>query len=130
MIRLLVLTALLSALLLACAPQDLPYQLNDLPAGDAERGAVLFTQPVNGAPSCAACHSTDGSPSSGPTLAGYSELAGSRVKGESAAAYSFNSILRPAKHIVRGYSNVMYSQYADKLSQENVADLIAYMLSL
>ncbi|MCL4239384.1 MAG: c-type cytochrome [Anaerolineae bacterium] len=129
-IKRIALTTVVIAALWGCAPEDLPYSLGDLPAGDAGRGAALFTQSINGSPACSACHSTDGSSSSGPPLDGYGQAAGTRVKGQSAALYSFYSILRPAKHLVRGYSNVMYSQYADKLSQQDVADLIAYMLGL
>ena len=124
------LAALVAVALGGCAPKDLPYALDDLPAGDAGRGAALFTQTIGGTPACSACHSADGSSSSGPPLDGYGQAAGTRVKGQSAEEYSFYSILRPARHLVRGYSNVMYSQYADKLSQQDVADLIAYMLGL
>lgn len=121
---------LVATLLAACAPEDLPYQLDKLPAGDAQRGAALFTQSVGGAAACSACHSANGSSSSGPPLEGYSQVAGTQVKGQSAEAYTFYSILRPARHLVRGYSNVMPSDYAKKLSAQEVADLIAYLLTL
>jgi mono/diheme cytochrome c family protein len=117
-------------LLVACAPEDLPYQFDDLPAGDAQRGATLFGQSVNGAPACVSCHTLDGGAAAGPGLEGYGEVAATRVKGQSAGEYTFYSILRPAKHIVRGYSNVMPADYAGKLSAQDVADLIAYLLSL
>lgn len=116
--------------LAACAPEDPPYQLDDLLAGDAQRGATLFEQSVGGAPACISCHTLDGGASAGPSLDGYGTVAATRVKGQSAAAYTFYSILRPAKHIVRGYSNVMPADYAGKLSAQDVADLIAYLLSL
>ncbi|MGQ9849340.1 MAG: c-type cytochrome [Aggregatilineaceae bacterium] len=117
-------------LLAACAPEDLPYALEDLPMGDPTRGAVLFTQSLGGAPACANCHALDGGASSGPSLGGFGAVAAARVKGQSAAAYTFYSILRPAKHVVRGYSNVMPADYAGKLSAQDVADLIAYLLTL
>ncbi|GAB4433638.1 MAG: hypothetical protein Kow00106_26630 [Anaerolineae bacterium] len=117
-------------LLGACAPEDLPYQFDDLPAGDAQRGATLFGQSVNGAPACSTCHTLDGGAAAGPDLEGYGTVAMTRVRGQSAGEYTFYSILRPAKHIVRGYSNVMPADYARKLSAQDVADLIAYLLSL
>lgn len=120
----------LVSLLAACRKDDLPYALNDLPDGDAARGAILFAQSIDGAPACSACHSIDGKASSGPTLENFGTVAGTRVGGQSAETYAFNSILRPAKHLVRGYSNVMYRDYADRLSQQDTADLIAYILSL
>jgi mono/diheme cytochrome c family protein len=125
-----VLAVVMMAALAGCAPEDLPYSLDDLPAGDAGHGAALFTQSVNNAPACSACHSTDGSFSPGPPLDGYGQKAGTRVKGQSAEAYAFYSILRPARHLVRGYSNVMPADYATKLSAQDVADLIAYLLTL
>jgi len=125
-----VLAVVVMAALAGCAPEDLPYSLDALPVGEAGQGAALFTQSVNNTPACSACHSADGSFSSGPSLDGYSQQAGTRVKGQSAEAYSFYSILRPARHLVRGYSNVMPADYAKKLSAQDVADLIAYLLTL
>lgn len=121
---------LVTGLWAGCAPGDLPYSLNDLPTGDPVRGAALFTQSLGGAPACVSCHSLDGGASAGPTLEGYGAVAATRVKGQSAEEYTFYSILRPAKHIVRGYSNVMPANYAKSLSAQDVADLIAYLLTL
>ena len=117
-------------LLLACSPDELPYTLADLPEGNAARGATLFEQSINGTPACATCHTTGGGRSSGPALDGYAAVAGERVQGQTAREYTFYSIVRPAKHIVRGYSNVMHNDYASKLSQQEVADLIAFLLTL
>jgi cytochrome c553 len=119
---------LLVVLLVACSPNKLSFSLNDLPPGDAGRGATLFTQSIYSAPACSSCHATDGSRSVGPSLKGFGAEAGERVKGQSAAEYAFDSILRPSKHVVRGYSNVMYSTYGEKLPQQDIADLIAYLL--
>lgn len=121
---------LLIALVTACRRDELSYGVADLPDGDAARGATLFAQSVDGAAACSACHATSGRGGSGPSLEGFGATAGQRVDNQSADTYAFNSILRPAKHLVRGYSNVMPGNYADKLSQQDVADLIAYLLSL
>ncbi len=115
---------------LACQPEALDYSVDDLPPGDAARGATLFDASIDGAPACADCHAIGGRPKSGPSLDGYAAIAGERVDDQDAVTYTFDSILQPAKHITRGYSNVMPGDYADKLSQQQVADLIAYLLTL
>lgn len=123
----------LAALLLgalACQPEELEISVDDLPPGDAANGAALFEARIDGAPSCASCHAIDGSPRSGPSLAGYGAAAGDHVDDQDAVTYTFYSILRPTKHITQGYSNVMPDDYDDKLSQQQIADLIAYLLTL
>ena len=115
-----------SALLVGCSDDPLGYTFEDLPPGDAARGAEAFA----GSAACIDCHSLDGSKSTGPSVAGYGDVAQTRVKEQSPEDYTFNSILRPAKHIVQGYSNVMPSDYDKKLTQQTVSDLIAYVLGL
>lgn len=117
-----------SLLLAACggaaeAPQ--------LPQGDADTGAQLFAQAINGAPSCNGCHVDDPeAQAAGPYLGNYAAIAAERVAGQSAYDYTYDSILRPAAHIVEGYSNLMYGQYRSHLSEQETADLIAYLLTL
>lgn len=115
---------------IACQPEDLGFGLDDLPPGDAARGAQIYTESINGAPACSACHAIDEGAKSGPSLGGYGAAAADRVSGQDAATYTFYSIVRPAKHVVRGYSNVMVSDYAEKLSRQDIADLIAYLVNL
>jgi cytochrome c oxidase subunit 2 len=103
---------------------------DSLPAGDATRGAALFTQMVNGAPSCNTCHTLDGSTLVGPSLKGFSATASTRVEGMSAQDYAHNSIVKPASYVVSGFPNAMYGQYAQQLTPQQTADLIAYILTL
>jgi cytochrome c oxidase subunit 2 len=103
---------------------------NDLPAGDASRGAALFKQSINGAPECASCHTTDGTPLTGPSFKGFSATAGTRINGLSARDYAYQSITNPPAYVVSGFSNLMYSQYAQRLTPQQIADLMAYLLSL
>lgn len=130
MARKFLLFALLITLMLAACRKELRFEFKDLPEGDAASGEKLFQQTINGAPSCASCHSLAHTALVGPGLVGYGERAAQQVKGESAEEYTFNSIARPAKHVVSGFSNLMYSEYIEKLSPEDVADLIAYLLTL
>jgi cytochrome c553 len=101
-----------------------------LPAGDAAHGAQLFTERVNGAPECSSCHNVDDTTLVGPGMQGFVERAGSRVEGQSAEVYAYTSITQPAAHVVSGFSNTMYTQYGRQLSAQQIADLIAYLLSL
>jgi mono/diheme cytochrome c family protein len=121
---------LLALLLTSCSStSNLPQSAKDLPAGDADRGVDLFKQSINGAPTCSTCHTVDGTTLVGPSLKGLGAVAGTRVSGLSAADYVLQSITRPAVYIVSGYGNLMYNQYSDHLNAQQVADLIAYLLS-
>lgn len=115
-------------LLAACdnnPPSSIAY--DELPAdGDASRGEMLFNQTAS--PPCMACHQENATAS--PALAGFGAVAETRVDGQSAREYAFYSIVEPARHIVEGYGNAMPATYDDMLSPQDIADLIAYVLSL
>src|SRR5512135_1511294 len=113
-----------------------------LPAGDATRGANLFSQQAklaNGenAP-CKACHSLQ--PDTvivGPSLSGVASRADTREPGKAAADYIRESIQNPNAFIVPGNPNfaqdgksVMPGNLGDKMSAQDLADLIAYLLTL
>ena len=103
------------------------------PIGNAAEGEKLFQQPTIGsAPSCSVCHSIE--PDQvivGPSLAGVANRAGSRVKGQTAQVYLRTSILDPNAYIVDGFtSGTMYQHYKDALSDQQVNDLVAYLLTL
>lgn len=101
-----------------------------LPPGNAEHGAELFTQSINGAPPCNTCHLTDDTTLVGPGLKGYAARAATRVEGQNAEQYTEESITHPASFVVSGFPNAMYNQYASKLSPQDIADLMAYLLTL
>lgn len=126
--------ALICALLLSACAADAPgIALEDLDfeLADAGSGEKLFNQSNNDAPSCAACHLPSGERSGiGNSLAGLALAAGERVAGQSAQEYLYWSILRPGQHLVAGYANLMYSGYEDSLEPADLADLIAYLLTL
>ncbi len=92
----------------------------------ADLGRQLFTQ--NG---CQACHSIDGSPMIGPTMAG---LYGSEVElddGSTVTAdeeYLYESITDPGASVTAGYANVMPA-FAH-LSDDEINSLIEYIKSL
>jgi cytochrome c553 len=113
--------------MVACASADV--KVADLPPGDAARGQALFTQSVNGAPPCMGCHGLNGEKLSGPPLNGYGKIAGNQVAGLSAGEFTLQSITRPAAHITEGYSNLMYTQYGEKFSKQQLSDLVAWLLT-
>lgn len=106
-------------------------QPSDSLPGDAERGAEIFRHGVNDAPPCITCHAlTQGMFSIAPVMQGINQRAGERVAGLSADDYLHQSILEPSAFIVPGFRSIMYPDYADHLSAQDVADLIAYLKTL
>lgn len=101
----------------------------DTVAGDPERGAQLFTQSVGGMPSCSTCHALDASQIVGPGMAGIAARAESREEGMSAAEYLHTSITEPGAYVVEGFQNVMPDIYEQSLSEAQIRDLIAYLLT-
>lgn len=127
--RWLVLISVAALLLAGCATANTSnYQ--SLPSGDVNRGAQLFQQSVSGAPPCASCHSLDGSLLVGPGLKGISTRARTRIANMDPPNYIYQSITNPAAYIVSGYSNLMYNQFDQRLTPQQIADLIAYLLTL
>jgi cytochrome c553/uncharacterized membrane protein len=123
-------TAFVVVMLAACSPKDTGFKYSDLPSGDAARGADLFAQSVNGAAACSGCHTLTGSEGAGPTLQNFASVAGGRVAGQTAEEYAFYSILQPSKSLRPGFSNIMPTDYEAKLSKQDIADLIAYLMTL
>jgi cytochrome c2 len=102
-------------------------------AGDVERGAQLFAQGQVQTPPCSTCHQTVTGQfgfSVGPNLDGIGERAGRQVDGLGADEYLRQSILEPERHIVSGYRDIMYPGYSAHLTEQNIQDLIAYLLTL
>jgi nitric oxide reductase subunit C len=94
----------------------------------------VFTQ--NG---CVACHSIepDGPQQLGPTLAGVAGRAAETIAApdytgnvNTVEAYIRESILDPGIHIVAGYTPLMPKTYAASLDEEELAELVDYLLTL
>jgi mono/diheme cytochrome c family protein len=103
------------------------------PPPDTERGREIFAKGVNGSPPCVACHqvvSSDIGFALGPSLQGLRNRAGKRIPNMSAEAYLTDSILHPDDFIVPGYRNIMYPKFADHFSEQDIADLVAYLMTL
>ncbi len=130
--RYLFIFSLLAALLAACggAPLSASEPIPTLMPGDAERGAELFTQSVDGAPSCSTCHTLDGSTLVGPSFKGYAAIASTHAGESTVEEYTHISIVQPNAYLVSGFGNVMFPQYGRILSPQEIADLVAYLLTL
>lgn len=112
-------------------PPRIAFADLDFDQADAGSGEKLYNQSNNDAPACSACHTLTGESSGiGNSLARLAQVAGARAAEETAEEYLYWSILRPGRYLVAGYANVMYGGYEDSLEPADVADLIAYLLTL
>lgn len=97
--------------------------------------ALAAAQPANGeqvalARGCIGCHALDPNAAmTGPTWYHIGDTSVSRVPGESPALYLYGSIVNPGQFVVPPYpNNIMPANYAEQLSLEELADLVAYLL--
>jgi cytochrome c553 len=100
--------------------------------GNVEAGHALFAQATIGSqPGCGTCHSLEaGQTLVGPSLAGIGTAAASKVSGESAEQFLRNSIVNPNAYVEGGFAEGIMPNYQDGLSEQQVNDLVAYLLSL
>ena len=93
--------------------------------GDIDSGESLF-----GSSGCSGCHSTGANRLVGPGLSGVGSAAETRVAGLTANEYLTASIVAPGDFVVPEYSNIMPATFGDTLSEQEIADLVAYLVSL
>ena len=101
--------------------------------GDPARGDTIFHHGKNEAPPCSTCHQTVKGAfgfALGPNLAEVGTRAASRIDGMTAAEYITDSILHPKHFVVPGYQDIMYPDFAKHFSPQDVADLVAYLMTL
>lgn len=105
-------------------------------AGDVARGKTLYNKSTIGTKSaegCVACHKYDekeGKAEKAPYTKGTATRSEKRVAGMSASDYIKESITNPDKYIVEGFNKGdMYQKYSAELSAQEMADLIAYLLT-
>jgi len=105
---------------------------DELTGGDPERGRSLFMSTGFGVNTgCRTCHSLEpGVRLVGPSLAGIGERAGTRVAGLDADEYLRRSILDPDAYVVDGFpAGQMFPNYDERLDDQQVEDLIAFLLT-
>ncbi len=114
--------------------QILPIQIRDarITGGDPARGKeIFFASSIGQSAGCRVCHSIKpGEKKVGPSLAGIATRAATRVPGMSAEAYIRQSIVDPSAYIVEGFPNAMLPDMAEKLSDQDMEDLIAFLMTL
>ncbi len=107
--------------------------------GNAQNGQKLFTSGKGNAPACSGCHSTQpGVKLVGPSLAGIGTQADQIIKdpnykgsAKTAQDYIKESIVNPNVYVVPGFQpNVMYQNYGKDLTDQDVNDLVAYVMTL
>ena len=100
------------------------------PSGDASAGETIFHDGKGSAPACVNCHAAEAGPFAlGPVMTGISERAGSRIEGMSAEDYLHQSILEPGEFIVPGFRPMMPPTYGENLTEQDIEDIIAYLMT-
>lgn len=112
------------------------------PGGDATTGKSLFEQAVigpNSAPGCATCHSLQPDVTLvGPSQAHVASDAAEIIKSpnytgsaKTVEEYLRESIVNPDAFVVEGFpKGVMYKNYENDLSEQEIDDLVAFLLTL
>ncbi|GAB5492996.1 MAG: hypothetical protein Phog2KO_32110 [Phototrophicaceae bacterium] len=89
------------------------------------QGQLIYSQ------RCAPCHATvAGVTLTGPSFWNIANTAGERVAGDDAETYLRNSILYPSDYVVAGFADVMQKNFAEVLSSNDIAAIIAYLMTL
>ena len=127
--RPIILIILLTLFCSACGPSVSATETVDLPGGDAAAGDTLFHQKIGACRNVRAVHSLDGTRGTGPTLQGFGEAAATRRGGQDAVTYAMNSIISPGQYVAPGFSNLMPAAFGQELNRQQLADLIANVLS-
>lgn len=109
------------------SPQEIETTLESIMAN---------ANPANGAAiveeySCGACHISygDAPVDLAPSFTELRDVAGERRPELSAEAYVYESIVYPEAHLVEGYIGNMPTYYALQMTEDELGDLIAYLLS-
>jgi cytochrome c551/c552 len=91
---------------------------------DPSRGDALLVQY-----GCAACHRLGVDANVAPSFVGIAQRAATRRPPLSAQAYLYESIRNPSAFVVEEYSNAMPQNYGERITQDDLRDMIAYLLS-
>lgn len=77
---------------------------------------------------CNLCH-LQGDGSQSPLFYGIADFAAQRRPPLSAEQYIYEATLYPGVHLVEGYTNAMPNNYDERLSQQEIGHIIAYLLT-
>jgi len=101
-------------------------EFESLPPGNSNDGEQVFISA-----GCSACHSLDsGKRIIGPSLSGISSRAETIKPDYSAEMYIFESISNPNAYVVESFqSDMMPANYNGQLNAQQVADLVAFLMT-
>lgn len=117
--------------LTACSPEpDIEASPEIVAIGNPTNGRTLFRNGGDSGVPCASCHTLDEQDLVGPGLAGIATHAETRIEGMTAEDYLHNSITHPGDYLVDGFENTMNSNYSVTLSESDINDLVAYLLTI
>jgi hypothetical protein len=94
-----------------------------LAIGKPENAEVALTKYV-----CIACHIA-GSTTIAPEWVGLAETAATRRPPMPADAYIYESIVFPGEFVVAGYNDVMPHDFGSRMTDQELADVLAYLLT-
>ncbi len=92
---------------------------------DPARGELLITEAL-----CAACHIAGAEVKIAPPFEGVGSRAETRRPPLNAAEYLYESIIHPTAFVVEDYTGSMPQNFAERLTDEQIGDIIAYLLTL
>lgn len=92
--------------------------------GDPARGDMLIDEL-----GCGVCHRVGAANGIAPSFVGIADLAPDRRPPLNAAAYLYESIIHPTAFVLEGYSGAMPQNYAEILTDAEIGDIIAYLMS-
>jgi len=109
-------------------PQEQVIAAN-IEAADVARGEDLFNRRL--VPMCSECHVEDASVrTQGPALTNFRDVAGTRIEGQDAYTYAYNSIRYANDFVIDGFEADVMRVYDGILDDRDVYDLIAYIWTL
>lgn len=95
-----------------------------LAQADPANGGALLAQF-----DCAACHRAGAANGIAPAFTGIAARAAGRRPPLAAPAYLYESIAHPQAYVVEGYVGAMPQDFAVRLSERQLGDIIAYLLT-
>jgi cytochrome c len=78
---------------------------------------------------CVACHRLGVASKVAPSFEGIAERAASRRPPLSAGAYIYESIINPTSYVVDGFQPAMPQNFSGRLTDRELGDIIAYLLT-
>lgn len=93
-----------------------------LASADPVRGETLLTTYA-----CTGCHRVGRNVA--PSFSGIADRAHNQRPPLTTAEYLYESIIHPGAYVVDGYANAMVQDYAERIPDADLGDLIAYLLT-